>query len=107
MANNHFINTKMLRDQKCSVVDILNLHELHDQKDDIFERAKAGENMGVLLRELRKVEFAMQDAWHYERDETKHSWKYLIPNSPIRKRILEGSWAEFYLHGTLGVRFRG
>ena len=100
------LNQQMIIDQKCTATDVAMLHQLHTEKDELFERARSGiptaECMQPIVQELREVEYAMQEAWHFTPDSEKHTWKYFIPNSPFDFPE-EGSWAYGYIMGQIYV----
>jgi len=97
------LNPLMVAQQGLNRVDIARLVVLHAWKDWIFERARGGGNPVRLAKELRYVEFAMQAVWKFERDESKHTWKYLMPNSPFNENRAS-SWVKRYLQA---MRFHG
>ena len=91
-----FLNVDLIFKQNVTPERVALLHELHDEKDILFERAKT-ENPKFLLMELCTIEYCMQRAWGFELNPVRHTWKYLMPNTPLRLR--PGSWASKYLGG--------
>jgi hypothetical protein len=91
-----FLNVDLIFKQNVLPHRVAELHRLHDEKDVLFQRAK-NENPLFLLWELKTIEYAMQRAWGFELNPVRHTWKYLMPNTPIRPR--PGSWASKYLGG--------
>lgn len=95
------LNPFLVAKQHLNRVDIARLIVLHGEKDVIFKRAETGEDAYGLLDELRGIEFAMQAVWKFDRDESKHTWKYLMPNSPVSDELRMNFWARMYLHGMM------
>ena len=90
------LNPYLVAKQNLNRVDIARLIVLHAYKDWIFARARAGGDIPKLLKELRRIEFAMQAVWKFDRDESKHTWKYLIPNTPLNIHR-SNEWVKKYL----------
>jgi hypothetical protein len=90
------LNPYLVAKQNLNHVDIARLIVLHAYKDWIFARARAGGNTPKLLKELRRIEFAMQAVWKFDRDESKHTWKYLMPNTPANLHR-SSDWVKSYL----------
>ena len=91
----HNLNPRLIKEQGITLEGVAAIEALHDKRELIFERARAGENVICLLVELAKIEFDMQDAWGFDRNYEKHIWRYLIPRSPFP--IVWGSWAAMYI----------
>lgn len=92
------LNVDLIFKQNVTPERVYRLHLLHDLKDGLFRLAKKGANPDRCLMRLRQIEFEMQEAWGWEQDATKHTWKYLMPNTPLA--IVSGTWAAEYLgHG--------
>ena len=90
------LNPRMVAKQCLCRRDVQRLIVLHAKKDWIFARAAAGEDPVYLLRMLRRIEFAMQAVWKFERDESKHTWKYLMPNTPCDPSK-SSTWVKVYV----------
>jgi len=102
------MNPHLVAQQNLNRVDITRLVVLHAYKDWIFARAHAGADTVKLLKELERIEFAMQAVWKFDRDASKHTWKYLMPNTPANEHR-SSSWAKNYLRAMRGhsVRYIG
>ena len=96
---NYLLNPHLVAAQKLSRVDVAILHELHAKKDVIFERAEGNQDIDELVATLRDLEFKMQEVWGFDIDENKHTWRYLMPNSPYLADLHDNLWATRYLHG--------
>ena len=90
-----YLNPFLLREQNVSLNDFFILQAAHSLKDSIFWLAERGTDPEVLLPLLEKVEVTMQEAWGFPRDASRHTWKYLMPNTPLTPE--PGSWAEAYI----------
>lgn len=90
------LNPHLVAQQNLSRVDIARLVVLHAQKDWIFAHARVGGNTVKLLKELERIEYAMQAVWKFDRDETKHTWKYLMPNTPANLHRAS-EWVKLYV----------
>lgn len=90
------LNPYLVAKQGLNRVDIARLIVLHAWKDWIFQRAENGGDVQKLLKELQRIEFAMQAVWGFERDESKHTWKYLMPNTPLEVER-SNDWVKCYL----------
>ena len=92
------LNVDLVFKQNVTSERVNRLHLLHDLKYVVFRLAKKGADPDRCLMRLRQIEFEMQEAWGWEQDATKHTWKYLMPNTPLD--IVSGTWAAEYLgHG--------
>lgn len=92
------LNPYLVAKQGLNRVDLARLIVLHARKDWIFARARAGHDPHQLLKTLRNIEFAMQAVWKFDRDETKHTWKYLMPNTPLSTER-SSTWVKTYIAG--------
>ena len=90
------LNPYLVAQQNLNRVDIARLIVLHARKDWIFTRARAGHDPRKLLNTLRNIEFAMQAVWKFDRDDTKHTWKYLMPNTPVTTER-SSVWVKVYV----------
>lgn len=88
------LNPYLILKQNVTPERIARLHWLHDEKDILFERANT-ENPDFLLMELCSIEYSMQHAWGFKPNPYRHTWKYLMPNTPLTPE--RGTWASRYL----------
>ena len=93
------LNPWLIEKQKCTEKDIVNIRFWHDLRLRIFANMqhivdnRASIHKSVYRKVLRayarvveKIEFKLQDAWHFERDRTKHSWWYQVPGCTCPKK---------------------
>lgn len=95
------LNPYLVAKQNLNRVDIARLIVLHAYKDWIFARARAGGDTQKLLNELRVIEYAMQAVWKFDRDASKHTWKYLMPNTTANQHR-SSQWVKDYLNAMRG-----
>ena len=95
---NTVLNPYLVISQDLCRVDIAILHELHAKKDVIFEKAESNQDIDALVIELRDLEFKMQEVWGFTVTEDRHTWKYLMPNSPCLDELTGNAWATDYLY---------
>lgn len=95
------LNPYLVAAQNLSRVDVAILHELHAKKDVVFEKAEGNRDIDALVAELRVIEFKMQRVWGFTLNGNRHTWKYLMPNSPYLADLHDNLWATRYLHGML------
>lgn len=93
------LNEDLIFKQNVTPERIDELHRLHDERAILFERANdKTENPTFLLMELCTIEYAMQRAWGFAPNPFRHTWKYVMPNTPLT--LHSGTWASRYLgHG--------
>lgn len=95
------LNVDLIFKQNVTPERIARLHWLHAEKDKIFKEAKILEDTNVrgvprmLVARLCLIEYAMQHAWGFPLNPKRHTWKYLMPNTPFQ--LKRGSWASRYL----------
>lgn len=90
-AHNHNLNPMLLNSQKRDNIDEITINALHDMRVALFHQVElmiyqngihACRENGLVqswIDRLRNIEFALQRAWGFEEDESKHSWWYRIP----------------------------
>jgi len=99
------LNPYLVAKQNLNRVDIARLVVLHAYKDWVFARAHTGGDTQKLLKELRRIEFAMQAVWKFDRDESRHTWKYLMPNTTVNEHR-SSQWVKDYLRAMRGHTLR-
>jgi len=76
--NPFFVLTQNL--EKDNLDKITKLHnELHDLFKEIEECTEPKEYPNY-IQKVETIEYALQEAWKFDRDATKHSWWYKIPH---------------------------
>ena len=95
------LNPQLVAHQNLTRMDIARLIVLHARKDWIFSRARLGGDTVKLLKELERIEYAMQAVWKFDRDATKHTWKYLMPNTPANLHR-SSQWVKSYVKAMRG-----
>ena len=91
------LNPVLVKQQQVHPEQIDQLYGLHEDKDNIFEyaenwtteTAKGREKLKIIASHLELVEFAMQLAWGFELDRTKHSWWCELPGCTCDSRYPE------------------
>ena len=73
LHNGALLNPHQVIKQGLSAEQIRRIKMLHREKDAVMREAH--------LR-VKQIEFEMQDAWGWDRDETKHTHRFQIPYPP-------------------------
>jgi hypothetical protein len=85
------LNPLLILKQKLTEEDVEEIKRLHVIRLELFDYMRKPEVVAdkVLLHEcangMEMIEFAMQKAWKFDRDRTKHSWWYRVPNCKCPK----------------------
>ena len=80
LGNGRVLNPMLVERQGLGEVQVAELKVLHEIKDRIFDVANATPDAIPHLRvALMEIEFAMQAAWGFDKDPTKHTWQFLMP----------------------------
>lgn len=81
-----YLNPSLILKQKLTKEDVEEIKRLHVIRLELFDymmKPEVKEDI-ALLRECVKgmelIEYAMQKAWKFDKDRTKHSWWYRVPN---------------------------
>jgi len=79
-----YLNYNLAFRQARTKEDILEILELHDQKNKIVDEIMTSadvldcKNIDKLLTEIEKLDFKVQKAWGFKRDKDKLSWVKMI-----------------------------
>lgn len=104
------LNKNLVETQKLSELDVDVLKALHCDRLRLFEKMTGTHDSKELKRlalEMKEIEFSMQEAWKFPRDEKKHSWWFQLPKCTCPKMDNRGRWGlgnfiineECILHG--------
>lgn len=79
---NMYLNWMLAVRQKVTVGDLKTLVKLHLERLELFDRMAKEDSRAKLrkqAKELEKLEFAMQEAWKFEKSANFHTWWYHAP----------------------------
>lgn len=80
-GDSYSLNPRLIEMNKVSDESVLEIIELHNKKNIIFDMAEGEDNITILRKmskEVEEIEFAMQKAWRFPQDKSFHEW-YLFP----------------------------
>jgi hypothetical protein len=76
------LNMDLVRQRGLTEKEVLHLYDLHEVREELFERFEATadrEELRELVNKLETLEFEMQVAWRFPVDRNFHTWWYRAP----------------------------
>lgn len=83
-----WLNWELAEHKKVSPANRWRIVELHQERIDIWRKARATRNprkLGALAVELEKLEYSLQAAWGFDANPDFHTWWYKIPGCTCPK----------------------
>lgn len=71
------LNPRLVMQQCLTVNDLRQIKSLHAEKLDYFDKMKLTDDkneLKLLAKEVTRIEYAMQRAWHFTEDSHFHKW---------------------------------
>lgn len=69
------LNPDLVKQQNLTLMDIRRIVALHGEKDRVMRECH---------ERIKQIEFQMQDAWGFGRDETRHTHRFNVPNPELQ-----------------------
>lgn len=76
-----YLNTELLIERDISPEKVKEMKKIHRRKETLFVkmRVSSGKELRRLAALVTECDFLLQDAWGFQRDESKHRW-WDVPN---------------------------
>ena len=98
------INAVLVAKQELTIKAIDTLKALHEKKDGVFAQMRESNDSAELHRladEVRQIEFALQRAWGFKEDWTRHRW-FEVPKCTCPKMDNEDAMCTPYRIHSVG-----
>jgi len=82
------LNQKWIKDKVIDADGVAKLEEIHAKRIDLFNRIEKETDvikLNEMAKEIDEIDFALQDAWGFEKDIKYHTWWYRLPKCTCPK----------------------
>jgi hypothetical protein len=88
MNNKIILNNKLIERQKIDEKVVEKIKSIHRKRIKLFnqiEKENDSEKLKLLAKKIDDIEYDLQDAWGFPRDNKFHSWWYRMPKCTCAK----------------------